>query len=1204
LALTLKPSGPPKSANFSFLAKRYPDLDRIGAGCERYFSDDPVVTLILLRQFGEVLAQMLAARSGLLTDARELQADLLRRLRVEGNYPSAVTDLFHQLRKLGNAATHDRDGDHATALSCLKMARQLAIWFYRTFDNQNFKPGPFQPPLAPADASAELKSELERLRAEKEAALTDAQRAKQQAEEAEAARLLAEEGARGATEERDLYAILAAEAEAAKTELGQMLAQLQMIVAKSEKPPVQASADRSDWLEARFEARLEQLPSHLAESDGIFGTRNELAEQLIEWQAAAASSAPTEKQAVLISASAAAEAIDLDEADTRQLIDEQLRERGWDADTVNLRYAKGARPVKGKSMAIAEWPTSNGPADYALFVGLTCIALVEAKRKRKNVQAAIDQTGRYAQAFNPIDGIELPEGGPWRFSSGSTKEPPFRLPFLFATNGRPYLKQVETQSGIWFRDARNPTNHRRALTDWPTPEGLTGQLNIDREAAQERLASLPIEFGFPLRDYQKRAIRAVESTLADDANRTMLLAMATGTGKTKLAIALLYRLLETKRFRRICFVVDRHALGEQAANEFKTTRIVSARTFADIFGLKELGDVVPETATKVHICTIQGLVKRVLFANENEDVPPVDQYDLIVVDECHRGYLLDREMSDAEMSFRNEADYVSKYRRVLEHFDAVKIGLTATPALHTAQIFGDPIFTYPYREAVIDGFLIDHEPPLRIETELSRDGIHFARGDQLPLLNPITGEIDLTHAPDDLDFEIDDFNRRVITRSFNQIVCEELAKHIDPSLPGKTLIFASTDGHADIVVAELKKAFRDRYGEIDDAAVAKITGSVDAPGKMIRRYRNDAMPTVAVTVDLLTTGIDVPKIVNLVFIRRVNSRILYEQMLGRATRLCPEIGKETFRIFDAVGIYDALQPLTAMKPVVVNPKITLTQLLEQFARVTDAAHRAQLRDEILVKLSRRIGKLTADAQEAFQNLAGEPVQETANRLRHEPLDAMANWVKDKPGIGPILDWKPESGRPIPLPISEHPDKFVSTTTGYGAAMVRPEDFLSSFAQFIRDNINRVAALQAVVQRPRELTRDTLKAVRMELDRQGFSEAALRNAWKQTKNEDIAASIVGFIRQAAIGDPLLPWADRVKAAMDRIVKRGSWTEPQRKWLERIGKAVAQVGVADRAVLDEEQFREETGGFIRLNRIFDGKLDAILGDINSELWSKSA
>ena len=653
----------------------------------------------------------------------------------------------------------------------------------------------------------------------------------------------------------------------------------------------------------------------------------------------------------------------------------------------------------------------------------------------------------------------------------------------------------------------------------------------------------------------------------------------------------------------MCFVVDRHALGEQAADEFKTTRIVSARTFADIFGLKELGDVIPETATKVHICTIQGLVKRVLLANEPEDIPPVDQYDLMVIDECHRGYLLDREMSDAEMSFRNEADYVSKYRRVLEHFDAVKIGLTATPALHTVQIFGDPIFTYSYREAVIDGYLIDHDPPIRIETELSRDGIHFARGEHLPLLDGVTGRIDLTHAPDDLDFQVSDFNRRVITRPFNQVVCEELAKHTDPSLPGKTLIFAATDGHADIVVDELKKAFSHRYGGVDDASIAKITGSVDDPGKLIRSFRNDASPSIAVTVDLLTTGIDVPKIENLVFIRRVASRILYEQMLGRATRLCPEIGKETFRIFDAVGIYDALQPLTTMKPVVVNPKLTLTHLLEQFARVTDPAHRSQLRDEILVKLRRTFAKLTPDAREAYQNAAGEPVQTTANRLQHEPLDVMASWVIGRLGIGPILDWKPEGGRSIPLPISEHPDKIMGVTTGYGTT-TRPEDFLSSFEKFVRDNVNKVAALQAVVQRPRDLTRDALKALRMELGQQGFSEQALRTAWKQAKNQDIAATIVGFIRQAALGDPLLPWADRVRMAIDRILSRGSWTEPQRKWLERIGKAVTQVGVADHAVLDEEQFREETGGFTRLNRIFDGRLDTILGDINDELWSKSA
>src|SRR5262249_50101923 len=154
---------------------------------ERYFSDDPIVSLIRVRQFGEALAQLVAARSGLFTDANEPQADLLRRLRTDGNYPRNVLDLFHQLRIAGNAATHRNEGDHATALGCLKMARQLGIWFYRTFDDHRFKAGPFQPPRPPIDATAELTAELGRLKTERDAALSEAERAKAAAEGAEAA---------------------------------------------------------------------------------------------------------------------------------------------------------------------------------------------------------------------------------------------------------------------------------------------------------------------------------------------------------------------------------------------------------------------------------------------------------------------------------------------------------------------------------------------------------------------------------------------------------------------------------------------------------------------------------------------------------------------------------------------------------------------------------------------------------------------------------------------------------------------------------------------------------------------------------------------------------------------------------------------------------------------------------------------------------
>jgi type I restriction enzyme R subunit len=889
---------PITSANFHFLQGQNAQLARLGALAEHYFKGDPNTCLMKLRQFGELLAQTTAANSGLYTSQEEPQSDLLRKLQFERILPLQIADLFHQVRQAGNRATHAYGGEHAEALSTLKIARQLAIWFYRTFGKDpKFAPGPFVPPPDPGAATQTLQDELARLRQILEETRGAADRARLSAEEEQRNRLKAEELAIREREDREIWEKLAQEAETG---------------------------------------------------------RSALAAQLAAQQVAAEASPPAVTAAIVTKAEQAASKLELDESATRAIIDAQLRTRGWEADTENLRYALGTRPAKGRNMAIAEWPTLSGPADYALFVGAKCIAVVEAKRRNKNVSAVLRQAERYSSGFQKAEGVET-IGGPWG---------EFNVPFVFSANGRPYLKQLETESGIWFRDTRRATNHARALTDWFTPDGLKGMLDIDVGKAEKALKEQPFEFAFPLRPYQKEAIEEVEDTLAEG-RRSMLLAMATGTGKTKLAIAMLYRLLSAKRFRRICFVVDRNALGVQAAGEFNTTRIVSVRTFADIFGLKGLNTITPESETKVHICTIQGLVKRVLFAAEPAEVPPVDQYDLIVVDECHRGYLLDREMSDAELSFRNEDDYVSKYRRVLEHFDAVKVGLTATPALHTVDIFGKPVFTYSYRDAVIDGYLVDHDPPIQITTALSQSGIKFERGESVEMIDARTGKIDLAELPDELNYEVEAFNKAVVTEAFNRVVAEELAKHIDPNLPGKTLVFAVSDAHADIVVAQLKKAFEKAYGEIEDAAIRKVTGSVDRVGSLILSYRNDELPKIAVTVDLLTTGIDVPRIENLVFLRRVNSRILYEQMLGRATRKCDDSGKETFRIFDAVDLYPHLQNLTAMKPVVVNPTITLEQLFEELAKVTEEEHRKSVRDQILVKLRRRLKRLPDNARAGY-----------------------------------------------------------------------------------------------------------------------------------------------------------------------------------------------------------------------------------------------
>ena len=176
------------------------------------------------------------------------------------------------------------------------------------------------------------------------------------------------------------------------------------------------------------------------------------------------------------------------------------------------------------------------------------------------------------------------------------------------------------------------------------------------------------------------------------------------------------------------------------------------------------------------------------------------------------------------------------------------------------------------------------------------------------------------------------------------------------------------------------------------------------------------------------------------------------------------------------------------------------------------------------------------------------------------------------------------------------------TVGYSGGQ-RPDDFLDSFSAYIRDNLNHIAALTVVVQRPRELTRSQLRELRLELDKMGFSDASLRKDWQDTKNEDIAASIIVFIRQAALGDPLIPYEERVKQAMRRILARQAWTTPQRQWLRRIGEQIIREMIVDRDALNQEPFQKD-GGFNRLNRIFDGQLETILGDINEELWQRKA
>ena len=654
--------------------------------------------------------------------------------------------------------------------------------------------------------------------------------------------------------------------------------------------------------------------------------------------------------------------LDMTEAETRLLIDAQLRERQWTVDSVNLTYSKGARPEKGYNKAIAEWPTQTGPADYVLFIGLNPAATIEAKKGAKNVYSAIDQAKRYAKALFHIEELEVP------VTWGE-----YKAPLVFATNGRPYLKQLEQESGIWFLDVRDNTNQRRALQGWYSPQEIKTYLKQNPQQAEQQLDQMDFGYDFNLRPYQIEAIKAVENSIRQGKHKA-LVAMATGTGKTKTCIALVYRLLKSERFRRILFLVDRSALGEQAANAFHETRMENLQTFADIFGIKALLDKTPDDDTKVHIATIQGMVKRILYTDDNQTKPGVGQYDCIVVDECHRGYLLDRELSDTELAFRDQNDYQSKYRAVIEYFDAFKVGLTATPALHTSEIFGSPVYSYSYTEAVIDGYLVDHQPPRRIITKLAQDGIHYRINEQVQVYDISQNKVDLFKTPDELNFDIAQFNKQVINRNFNKAIIQHLIEKdlINPYLPAKTLVFCATDKHADLVVEVFKEVCDGYLGGIEDDAIQKITGASDKPLAKIKAYKNDRLPNIAVTVDLLTTGIDVPAISNLVFLRRVNSRILFEQMLGRATRRCDEIGKEHFNIYDAVDIYKQLEKVNTMKPVATQPDISFSKLEQELQQQAKPELQQLAKDQFLAKLQSKRRHLTDRQHELFESIAGKP----------------------------------------------------------------------------------------------------------------------------------------------------------------------------------------------------------------------------------------
>lgn len=922
----------------------------------------------------------------------------------------------------------------------------------------------------------------------------------------------------------------------------------------------------------------------------------ELTQRLEEVKTAASNSTKKEraKRAETVSAM-----MNWNEPQTRRLIDEQLRKAGWEADTQILRYSKGTRPVKGRNLAISEWPTNSafqehGYVDYAFFIGEKLVAVMDAKKMGEDVAATIDvQVKDYATHIREEDQAYVI--GNW----GS-----YQVPFLMASNGRAYLEQLRTKSGIWFLDARDSSNISYPIRNWFSPSDIEEKLKQDIGAANIALVESDESFltdpaGLNLRDYQVKAIhKATEAIRAG--KQTALLAMATGTGKTRTALGFIYKMLEAKRFRRILFLVDRVSLGEQAMGKFKDVKLRDQLTLDQIYELRDIDDNEISADTKVSICTVQGLLKRTILAEKPDLMPGA--FDLIIVDEAHRGYILDREMTEEEILYDSQDDYMSKYKQVIEYFDAVKVALTATPALHTTEIFGEPVYTYSYREAVIDGWLVDHDPPYIINTDFIVNKAQFKKGEHIAEYDPNTNEL-LNGAAleDEMDFDVSEFNRKIVLPDNTRKVLEAISGYLNPEGREKTLIFAVNDAHADRIVDTLREIYRP-FG-ISNDAILKITGKTAGSNKkkilqIIKQFENNQEPNIAVTVDLLTTGVDVPPICNLVFMRKVNSRILFEQMMGRATRPCPEIGKTHFNIFDAVRVYEDLDTTSSMKSVSVNK--SMSELLEDLFR-PDEANKQPIKDRILAKLQRKNNNLTDEQKyEVSERLGGKPVKAYVKELKSCTEEAFIQRCQQDADFLLWVDGL--KGKRRGHYYSDKEDTLLETTRGYGGTE-KPEDYLEAFTAFVNENKDRIEAIRIACTKPSDMTRAQLRALKIELDKASFTENSLNEAASSVKNERIVADIIAHVRQAVLNTPLVNHEDRVRAAFAKLTAAHHFNRMQLDLLEKIKTYMLHESILNVETFEAPAFKSE-GGFARFNKKLNGQLVEIIREINTYIYGGAA
>ncbi len=905
----------------------------------------------------------------------------------------------------------------------------------------------------------------------------------------------------------------------------------------------------------------------------------------------------------------------------RNAIDAQLTAAGWIVQSrAELNFNAGP------AIAVREYPTDVGPADYVLILDQHPIGIVEAKpedwgHKLTNVEA---QAEGYAAA---------------KLKWFDNKKP---LPFVYEATG----------ALTRFTDLRDPKPRSREVFSFARPETLAEWLSQPK-SLRARLHDLPDLDPTGLRDCQTTAIQNLETSFKADRPRA-LVQMATGAGKTFTSITAVYRLLKFAHAKRILFLVDTRNLGEQAEQEFMTyVPNDDNRKFTELYNVQRLKSPFIAPSSQVCISTIQRMysilkdepldesleqenpnerkftAKDPLHVVYNPKIPP-EFFDFVIIDECHRSIY-------------------NLWREVVEYFDASLIGLTATPDNRTYGFFRKNVVSeYGHDKAVADGVNVGNEVFI-INTEITRQGATLRTEQQVEKRERLTRKKRWETQDQDEAYANTQLDRTVVNPDQIRTVIRAFRDSMPDIFPGrtevpKTLIFAKTDSHADDII----QTVREEFDQGNDFCKKITYGSTEDPKNLLSQFRNNYNPRIAVTVDMIATGTDVKPLECLLFMRDVRSRNYFEQMKGRGTRtldadklklVTPSAisAKTHYVIVDAVGVTKSCK--TASQPLITKPTVPLKDLA---TGVMMGVRDDDTVSSLVGRLTRLDRQLDQKDQERIQQAAGgvslsqiasrllsaiDPdaieVAATAAANGSEPTDAQRDQARDNlvkaaasvlnmPLINVIDGIRREREQTI-----DHDNLDNVISIGWdGDATQNAQELIKDFAAYLEENRDRIEALTIFYSQPArrsQITYAMIKAVLdvLKTDRPKLAPLrvwrayALLDEYKGNNPVNELTALVSLIRRTCgIDAKLAAYDDTVRRNFQSwILKRHSgagvkFTGEQLDWLHMIRDHITTSFHVDRDDFDMAPF-DAKGGLGKMYQLFGENMAVVIEELNGAL-----